>query len=676
MPRPTVADDLSQNRADRSPSKESRRPSKDSTSKDVAETARSFERHLKGLAAAFNKLHSQHQHEHLQAVPPPLEIPKISCISRPSGMHIEKQFAIRRASERSQTNGKAIQDLLATMDSSGTNHIVDDPEEETSPHKGPDDMMHKQFQAQFRRLDKAGNGHLEEEDLMAVMHDFNRGWELQDIHQLFHEINRLVKSSSPKSSPHAVPHASSARTLTRPHEYIDMDGFLALVSEDQLVEGPNMTFGIRRDCKILREALKAENNYNLYKDDGHWTQGQKIKGPTGKIALVADVVPGFVIVMNALVLGISSDVHPNHDVWLVFNYFFLAFYSLEFLIKIALFGWRWFFLGHEWAWNIFDFFCLTLSWLEEVITWILTSMSSESVDLNTMVFIRMLRLTRLVRLVRTLRFEVFYELKMMVFGVYSGMRVLFWAMVLLVVIIYTTGVAAKNVFGPEEAEFETVPAAMFTLFRCFTDGCNAYDGTPLMERLRPKYGLLFVISYVCMFMLVCLGVFNLIMAIFIENVMVNQLQRKLSGIDNTQNRMEVMIKEHLLRLVLRSRNNGVPEEVEQELKAMGETFHRRDARVRAMFETLASSQVVITKPAFLAWLQDKDFISVLKEADIETANQVGIFECLDADMSGWLTMDEIYNGLMRLRGPVAKTEIVGFCLRLRHVAQLVHGMSD
>lgn len=29
--------------------------------------------------------------------------------------------------------------------------------------------------------------------------------------------------------------------------------------------------------------------------------------------------------------------------------------------------------------------------------------------------------------------------------------------------------------------------------------------------------------------------------------------------------------------------------------------------------------------------------------------------------SGWLTMNEIYNGLMRLRGPVAKTEIVGFC---------------
>ena len=37
------------------------------------------------------------------------------------------------------------------------------------------------------------------------------------------------------------------------------------------------------------------------------------------------------------------------------------------------------------------------------------------------------------------------------------------------------------------------------------------------------------------------------------------------------------------------------QEVEQELKAMGETFHRRDARVRAMFETLASSQADVVE---------------------------------------------------------------------------------
>eukprot|EP00913_Durusdinium_trenchii_P016070 g15104.t1 len=395
---------------------------------------------------------------------------------------------------------------------------------------------------------------------------------------------------------------------------IDLDGFIALVSDDQLSEGSLLKSGIKRDCKILREALKMENNYNLYKDDGHWNQGgNAIKGPTGRMALLADVVPGIVIVMNALVLGLSSDIAEDHLVWKAFNIFFLAFYTLEFIVKVYLFGWRWFFLGDEWAWNYFDVFCLALSWVEEVITWILTAVNNgQSVDLNTMVFIRMLRLTRLVRLVRTLRFEIFYELKMMVLGVVSGMRVLIWAMVLLLVIIYTTGVAAKNVFGQEEPEFETVPAAMFTLFRCFTDGCESYDGKPLMERMRPKYGVLLVVSYVCIRPL---------------------LRGKLMGIDNTANKMEVDIKDSLLRLVLRSKTNGVPEEVEEDLRAISQTFHRWDARVRAMFETLSSSQVVITKPAFLSWLQDKEFISVLKEADIETANQAGIFECLDADMT-------------------------------------------
>ena len=126
------------------------------------------------------------------------------------------------------------------------------------------------------------------------------------------------------------------------------------------------------------------------------------------------------------------------------------------------------------------------------------------------------------------------------------------------------------------------------------------------------------------------------------------------------------------------------QEVEQELKAMGETFHRRDARVRAMFETLASSQAdemsetklrsvffqaidlktsknasgghneacfpCVASGAFehvrnagmlfggsllvtTCAGQDKDFISVLKEADIETANQVAELQLFCAPKS-------------------------------------------
>ncbi|CAJ1328943.1 unnamed protein product [Effrenium voratum] len=422
------------------------------------------------------------------------------------------------------------------------------------PDFDPEDE--RAYKAQFHRLDKAANGRLEQEDLLAVMQTFSHGWELENVEDLLKQVNQLTGGHTSPGG-----HGHSRSNLRTPHESIDLDGFVALMSSEELINGKDMKSSTKRDTKFLREALQAENNHNLYKDDGHWVQGGKHqhKGPHGKLAILVDVIPGIVIVLNALVLGLSSDIAEDHIVWQVCNTFFLVFYTLEFLVKIGVFGWRWFFLGNEWPWNAFDVFCLVLSYLEEMVTWILRSTEGQVADLNTIVFIRMLRLTRLVRLVRTLRFEIFYELKTMVLGVASGMRVLFWAMVLLLVIIYTTGVAAKNVFGEAEPEFETVPAAMFTLFRCFTDGCTAYDGTPLMERLRPKYGILFVISYVFMFMLVCLGVFNLIMAIFLENVMVNQLQRKLMGIDHSANRIEVNLKEDLLRLLLRSKSNGVPE---------------------------------------------------------------------------------------------------------------------
>merc|ERR1711959_556427 len=93
-------------------------------------------------------------------------------------------------------------------------------------------------------------------------------------------------------------------------------------------------------------------------------------------------------------------------------------------------------------------------------------------------YIKILRLARLGRLVRLLRFKIFHELKMMVQGVVAGLRVLFWAVVLLFFFIFLLGVVLRKTMGESEVNpytrknsFETVPRSMFTLFRCFTDGC-------------------------------------------------------------------------------------------------------------------------------------------------------------------------------------------------------------
>merc|ERR1712113_45800 len=90
-------------------------------------------------------------------------------------------------------------------------------------------------------------------------------------------------------------------------------------------------------------------------------------------------------------------------------------------------------------------------------------------DIQTIMLLKILRLARLGRLVRAIRFKVFSELRDMVLGVLSGVRVLFWAIVLLFFIISVGGLILRKLVGHLEEEFRNVPSSMFTLFRCFTD---------------------------------------------------------------------------------------------------------------------------------------------------------------------------------------------------------------
>ena len=56
---------------------------------------------------------------------------------------------------------------------------------------------------------------------------------------------------------------------------------------------------------------------------------------------------------------------------------------------------------------------------------------------------------------------------------------------------YLIGIVAVTIFADDGgAEFSSVSAAMFTAFRCFTDGCAATDGTPLQELLLQSGTLL------------------------------------------------------------------------------------------------------------------------------------------------------------------------------------------
>merc|ERR1719410_32295 len=114
--------------------------------------------------------------------------------------------------------------------------------------------------------------------------------------------------------------------------------------------------------------------------------------------------------------------------------FFCLFFLMEITVKIARKGFFWFFFGPIWYWNNFDMVVFVMAAVDVVAQFVSHSTSrGETLALAS----RVVRLGRLGRLVRLLRFKVFDELKTLLHGVILGLRVLCWAVVLLLVLIYS-----------------------------------------------------------------------------------------------------------------------------------------------------------------------------------------------------------------------------------------------
>eukprot|EP00928_Gymnodinium_smaydae_P033202 TRINITY_DN23846_c0_g1_i1.p1 TRINITY_DN23846_c0_g1~~TRINITY_DN23846_c0_g1_i1.p1 ORF type:complete len:316 (+),score=47.66 TRINITY_DN23846_c0_g1_i1:354-1301(+) len=231
----------------------------------------------------------------------------------------------------------------------------------------------------------------------------------------------------------------------------------------------------------------------------HWDEPEQT--PTTAFAL--DLCPAVMILLNALAIGVSQDVDQEGMIWEIFNIIFTAFFTGEFLLKCKLYGCNIVLCGRDKLWNSFDLFCICIAYLDMGITYTFKMIvQGDGADLGYLMLLKMLRLARLARLIRLMRFKMFNELKMMVEGVFFGVRVLLWAIVLLFFLIFFLGIVMRTVVDEEYAEFKSLLSAMFTLFRCFTDGCTAYDGTPLQERLRQGYGQ----NVGSIFMIIYLGV--------------------------------------------------------------------------------------------------------------------------------------------------------------------------
>jgi len=397
-------------------------------------------------------------------------------------------------------------------------------------------------------------------------------------------------------------------------------------------------------------------------------------------AFILEFLPAFVVLVNAVVIGVSLDFNQDALHWQVIEWFFTTYFSMEALLRMRIIGCKEYFSAADAGWNYFDLLCLACAYTDIVVTALLQS-GSES-GLGGIMLIKILRLGRVCRLIRVMRFGAVRELRVIILGVLSGTRVLFWAIVLLFFTVYIVGLMARMIMGEEEElpEFKTTQAAMMTTFRCVTDGCSSVAGAPLHEYLREKYGAGFMLLYMVIFLFVVIGIFNLIMAVFLDSVLSDHHARELQELGYKSQEMEKYIANVIGTLCSGHRIDLDADKPKTLCQSICGCCTRKKSlkkkQVSAIVQRQLNQEVVVARKDFSKWLEYPEMLEMLSFCKIEIATKHDLFDVLDAEMSDELHFNELVDGLMRLRGPITKVDVIALRLKMRHLVRVVQELLE
>lgn len=368
---------------------------------------------------------------------------------------------------------------------------------------------------------------------------------------------------------------------------------------------------------------------------------------------------GGVIVLNTITIGISCDVAKDWSGWLIADAVFAGIFFLELLAKLRIMGLRTFLLGCDRLWHLFEVLLLVLS-IFELLLGALERMGSA----DWSVF-RIARLMRITRLIRVCRMEVFCDLVLMIRGALGGIRTLFWSIVLISLPIYAVSLFFRETLGTQQANgkgaemFATVPLSAFTIFRCVVGAdCTDREGWPLFPQIASEYGWGYALFYCGVEILMNFGLFNVIVAIFIENVLAgaktnDQLLKRQRLRDNSYFGAKVMELVTLIWTTSRTargfRDSGmIPTSMEGLLRE--------------------AEDIEITPDLWKQLGQNTIFGEILRDLDVSDDDTVHLFETLDADGSGAIDMEELMEGVAKLRGDARRSDIVAVNLMIQNLA--------
>jgi hypothetical protein len=356
-------------------------------------------------------------------------------------------------------------------------------------------------------------------------------------------------------------------------------------------------------------------------------------------------ISALVIFTNAIIIGLETDIES--PLWFWCEQALLIFFVFELSARLCRHGLNYFLHDEDWVWNLLDFFIVasgvTDQWGMPLIKIIKRQTHKKhkhshhvGVIFMLMRMLRLLRIVRLFRLVKIVR--PLYQLAQ---GVLEALQGMFWVLVFMIMTLYGVAILCTRFIGhgaalpddirdDEEIQqirqmFVTVTESMFSLFGTMTSW-SLLKFVPLFK-VAPALMPLFVLFYI---------------------YSAWALLAVMTGV----------VSENLIAI----RDQRIKEDEEKE--------QRRKQNITDVLQDLfaqadADNSRTITKYEFNAMLKDPTLMKLLsKNSNLNVADLHELFEWLDHDEGGTLTIDEFMGGFRWVNDPLSAKSIVTLQERL------------